>query len=147
MVPSTLCHGCMVHMLSPWLICELPREKDFLFSFVFWKFSPKDFAPAQKCVLQLSPKFTSLKGILWIQMHLQKGPIKMQYIHTTVYKISNQQRPTVQHRELYSVSCNKPYGKRIWKRIDVWEFLYGATGLAVSGALGHRFDPWPGTMD
>ena len=28
-------------------------------------------------------------------------------------KIDNQQGPTVQHRELYSVLCNDLYGKRI----------------------------------
>ena len=27
-------------------------------------------------------------------------------IHTTAYKIDNQQGPTVQHRELYSIPCN-----------------------------------------
>ena len=27
-------------------------------------------------------------------------------IHTTIYEIDNQQGPTVQHRELYSISCN-----------------------------------------
>ena len=27
-------------------------------------------------------------------------------IHTTVYKIDEQQGPTVYHRELYSISCN-----------------------------------------
>ena len=27
---------------------------------------------------------------------------------TTIYKIEKQQGPTVQHRELYSISCNKP---------------------------------------
>ena len=26
-------------------------------------------------------------------------------IHTTMFKIDNQQGPTVQHRELYSISC------------------------------------------
>ena len=26
--------------------------------------------------------------------------------HTTIYKIDKQQGPTVQHRELYSISCN-----------------------------------------
>ena len=29
-----------------------------------------------------------------------------EHIHTTMYKIDNQQGPTVEHRELYSVSCN-----------------------------------------
>jgi len=33
--------------------------------------------------------------------------------HTTVYKIDNQEGPTVQHRELYSTICNNLYGKRI----------------------------------
>ena len=31
-----------------------------------------------------------------------------QQIQTTVYKVDKQQGPTVQHRELYSISCNKP---------------------------------------
>ena len=31
-----------------------------------------------------------------------------QQIQTTMYKIHKQQGPTAQHRELYSVSCNKP---------------------------------------
>ena len=30
-----------------------------------------------------------------------------QQIQTTIYKINKQQGPTVQHRELYSISCNK----------------------------------------
>ena len=29
-----------------------------------------------------------------------------QQIQTTIYKIDKQQGPTVQHRELYSISCN-----------------------------------------
>ena len=36
-----------------------------------------------------------------------------QQIHTTIYKIGKQQGPTVQHRELYSTSYNKPKWKRI----------------------------------
>ena len=31
-----------------------------------------------------------------------------QQIQTTIYKMDKQQGPTVQHRELYSVSYNKP---------------------------------------
>ena len=27
------------------------------------------------------------------------------------YRMDKQQGPTVQHRELYSISCDKPYGK------------------------------------
>ena len=35
------------------------------------------------------------------------------HIHTTICKIDNQQGPTVEHRELYSILCNGLYGKRI----------------------------------
>ena len=36
-----------------------------------------------------------------------------QQIQTTIYKIDKQQGPTVQHRELYSVSFNNLQWKRI----------------------------------
>ena len=36
-----------------------------------------------------------------------------QQIQTTIYKIDNQKGLTVQHRELYSVPCNKLQCKRI----------------------------------
>ena len=34
-------------------------------------------------------------------------------VHSTVYKIDNQQGPTVEHRELYSIFYNNLNGKRI----------------------------------
>ena len=40
------------------------------------------------------------------------------HIHTSIFKIDNQQRPTVQHRERCSIFCNNLNQKRIWKRID-----------------------------
>ena len=39
-----------------------------------------------------------------------------QQTHTTIYITDNQQGPTVEHRELYSVLCDNHYEKRIWKR-------------------------------
>ena len=33
--------------------------------------------------------------------------------HTTIYKIDNQQGPTVRHRELYSIFYDNLYEKRI----------------------------------
>ena len=33
-----------------------------------------------------------------------------------VYRMDTQQGPTVEHRELYSISCDKPSWKRIWKK-------------------------------
>jgi len=38
-----------------------------------------------------------------------------EHIHTTIYKIDHQQRPTVYCRELYSVLCNNLCGERTWK--------------------------------
>ena len=39
-------------------------------------------------------------------------------VHTTIFKINNQQGPTVQHKERCSIFCNKLNGKRIGERID-----------------------------
>ena len=40
------------------------------------------------------------------------------HAHTGIFKMDNQQRPTVQHREFCSVLCNNLHGKRILKRKD-----------------------------
>ena len=51
------------------------------------------------------------------------GRIKLevwdQQIQTTIYKIDKRQGSTVQQRKLYSISCNKPYGKEYEK-----EYVY-----------------------
>ena len=31
-----------------------------------------------------------------------------QQMHTSIYRMEKQQGPTVEHRELYSISCDKP---------------------------------------
>ena len=41
------------------------------------------------------------------------------HTHSTIYKIDNQQRPTVEHRELYSIFWDNLYQKRILKRMDI----------------------------
>ena len=38
-------------------------------------------------------------------------------VHPTIFKIDNQQGPTVCHREFFSISCNNLKGERIWKYI------------------------------
>ena len=54
----------------------------------------------------------TLKTNLW----LPKGKCGRVQIKTLcMYKINNQQGPTVQHRELYSMFCNNLHGKRIYK--------------------------------
>ena len=37
---------------------------------------------------------------------------------TTIFKMDNQQGPTVQHRKLFSVLCGSLDGSRIWERMD-----------------------------
>ena len=38
-------------------------------------------------------------------------------MQTIIYRMEKQQGPTVQHRELYSIPCDKPEWKRTWRRI------------------------------
>ena len=49
-------------------------------------------------------------------------------IHTTIHKIDNQ-RPTVQHKELYSIVCNIYKGRESEKTICVYIYIYIYTGL------------------
>ena len=64
------------------------------------------------------------KPTVTTEKHCAGGKINYEFginTHTTVYKIDNQQGPTVQHRELYSITCNNLYGKRVWKE---WMYVY-----------------------
>ena len=36
-------------------------------------------------------------------------------MRTIIYRMNKQPDPTVRHRELYSISCEKPYGKEYEK--------------------------------
>ena len=49
------------------------------------------------------------------------------HVHTVVFKMNNQQGPTVQHRELCSMLFNNLRGKEIWRRID--------TGIHITDSL------------
>ena len=45
-------------------------------------------------------------------------------MQTSVYRINKQQGPTVQHREIYSISCDKPEWKKYEKEcIYIYKFL------------------------
>ena len=39
-------------------------------------------------------------------------------VHTAVFKMDNQQGPTVQHRELCSMLCGSLEGRGVWGRMD-----------------------------
>ena len=44
------------------------------------------------------------------------------HAHTAIFKMDNQQGPTVQHRELCSMLCSSLDGRGVWGRMDarVW---------------------------
>ena len=59
------------------------------------------------------------RGAWWATVHgVAKSWTRLSNF-TLIYKIGNQQGPTVQHRELYSICCNNLYRKIIWKRVSV----------------------------
>ena len=39
-------------------------------------------------------------------------------VHSSLFKMDNQQGPTVQHREFCSMLCGSLDGKRVWGRMD-----------------------------
>ena len=44
-------------------------------------------------------------------------------MYTAMFKMDNQQGPTVQHAELCSMSCGDLDGKGVWERIGTWASL------------------------
>ena len=42
-----------------------------------------------------------------------------QCVHTAIFKMGNQQGPTLQHRELCSMLCGSLDGRGVWGRIDI----------------------------
>ena len=40
-------------------------------------------------------------------------------MQTIKYRMDKQQEATVQHKELYSISYDKPYGKKTWKKMCI----------------------------
>ena len=40
------------------------------------------------------------------------------HVHTAIFKMDNQQGPTVLHRELGSVLCASLDGRGVWRRMD-----------------------------
>ena len=40
------------------------------------------------------------------------------YVHTAIFKMDNQEGPTVEHMKLYSILCGSLDGRGIWGRMD-----------------------------
>ena len=53
-------------------------------------------------------------------------------MYTIIYKIGNQAGPTELHRELYSIFCTNLYGKRIWKRMEIYMCVYKTESLCYT---------------
>ena len=41
------------------------------------------------------------------------------HVHTAIFKMNNQQGPTLQHRELCSMLCSNLDGRGVWRRMDM----------------------------
>ena len=62
--------------------------------------------PTLRDPMDCSPPGSSAHGIFQARV-LEWGAIAFANIHTSIYKIDKQQGPTIQHRELYSMSYDK----------------------------------------
>ena len=47
-----------------------------------------------------------------------------QQMQTIIYRIDRQQGPIIQHRELYSISCDKPLEKNRKKNVYIYTHTY-----------------------
>ena len=47
------------------------------------------------------------------------------HIHTAIFKMDNQQGPTEQHMELYSMLCGSLHGREAWRRRDTGTYMTG----------------------
>ena len=61
------------------------------------------------------------------------GPLQMQ---TITFRMDKQQGPTVQHRELYSISWNRPGWKRIQKKNVYTVYIYKIDSLCCTEESG-----------
>ena len=54
---------------------------------------------------------------------LPRGGMDWEFGISRCKLLDKQQGPTVEHRELYSISCDKPSWKTIWKRMCVYIYI------------------------
>ena len=45
--------------------------------------------------------------------------VRNPHVHIGIFKMYNQQGPTVYHRELFSLLCNSLDGREVWGRMDI----------------------------
>ena len=65
-------------------------------------------------------RFTDLENELAVASGKgQLGSLGWTY-HTAVFKMDNQQGPTVEHMELCSMLCGSLDGRGVWGRMDTW---------------------------
>ena len=63
-------------------------------------------------------------------------------VHTAVFKVDNQQGPTVWHKELCSMLCGSLDGRGVWGRIQAYVWLSSfAVHLKPSHCLLINYSP------
>ena len=73
-----------------------------------------------ECIYEIETDSQTENGLVVAKGEGEVG-VWDQQMQTITHKIDKPHGPTVQHREWYSVSCDKPEWKRILKRISVYE--------------------------
>ena len=59
------------------------------------------------------------KTNLWLPGRRESQGVWDGHVRTAIFKMNNQQGPTVQHMELCSVLCGSLGGREIWGRMDI----------------------------
>ena len=63
-------------------------------------------------------KRDSQKTNLWLPGGRDSQGLWEGHVHTAVFKMNNQERPIVQHMELYSMLCGRLDGRGVWGRME-----------------------------
>ena len=66
---------------------------------------------------------TDLENKLMVARGKDGGRVWDRHVHTTIFKMHNQQAPTIQYRELFSMLCGSLDGRGVWGRMDVCVWL------------------------
>ena len=59
------------------------------------------------------------KTNLWLPGGRDSQGLWEGHVHTAVFKMNSQERPIVQHMELYSMLCGRLDGRGVWGRMEM----------------------------
>ena len=61
----------------------------------------------------LTEQKQTLRMSLWLRVGGGERELREEHVHTAIFKMDNQQRPTVQHIKLYSRLCSSLDGRGV----------------------------------